>query len=138
MTGNKFEIIGPLLGRIGGESGDVIGGSPDGIYIYAEVEQRSVYAGIFMDEGPVVRYYNPSLDLCDLILEAWEAEDEEKRWLAMEFEVDGSAVNAHFIFPEEAKPNEDAVDRRREALRKRFGDKKVEYPPIGSEFEEFE
>src|SRR3546814_2627921 len=47
-------------------------------------------SSVFKDEGAVVRYFDDSMHLCDLIMEAWEIEEPGKRWAVMEYRGDVS------------------------------------------------
>jgi hypothetical protein len=77
----------------------------------------------------VVRYYDPSTELSDLIDETWLAEVPDKRWAVMEYEIRGTKFDVQFKFPDEVKVESFDVDRREIALKKRYGDKPVVYPP---------
>jgi hypothetical protein len=131
MAEDKFDRLGPILSEIGGEGAAIVGGHPDGMYIYAESDGGSVYAAVFKEDGSVVRYFDATHELFELIRKAWEAEsaDETKRWVVMEFEVKGTKFDAQFKYPEELDPKDYSTDRRRAALKKRYGDKPVIYPP---------
>lgn len=135
---DKFDEIGPILNAIGGEGAAIVGGDPDGLYIYAELDDGAVVAGVFKDEGETVRYFEPTPELVGLLHDAWEAEnwDEALRWVVMEYEVDGSQFDAQFRYAEELDPNEDSRDRRRAALKERYGGKPVIYPPVPEHFQE--
>jgi len=132
MTDDEFDRIGPMLGAIGLEAATIVGGDPDGLYIYAEDEEGSVFASVFLDEGDAVRYYDPTDKLFDLIGDVWDAgdPDESKRWIVMEYEVHGTSFETHFKFREELNPEDYASDRRDFAVEARFGDKPVIYPPM--------
>lgn len=132
MTDDMFDKIGPMLGAVGVEAAMIVGGDPDGLYIYAEDEDGSVFASVFMDEGEAVRYYDPTQELFDLIGDVWDAgdPDEAKRWVVMEYEVRGGKFDVRFQYREELDPDDYVADRREAALKKRYGDKPVIYPPI--------
>ena len=130
MTTDKFDKLGPLYGDIGGELADIVGGDPDGAYLYAEAGDGWIGAGVFKDEGESLRYFDPSASLCDLLLEAWRAEDPDKRWVVMEYEVKGTHFDAKFQFSDQVDPDESEMSRRPRALERRFGDKPVIYPPV--------
>jgi hypothetical protein len=129
---DKFEKIGPIMNEIGAEAAEIVGGDPDGLYIYAEPAPGTVFAAVFKDEGMSVRYYSPTEQLFELILEAWETESKNEglRWAVLEYEVQDMKFHVELTYPEELDPNEDAMDRRQAALKKRYGDKPVIYPPV--------
>jgi hypothetical protein len=119
-----------MYADIGGEVADIVGGDPDGAFLYAEVGEGWVFASVFKDEGASVRYFDPSPELTDLLLKAWETEEPDKRWAVMEYEIKGTAFDAHFLFPEEIDQKVHASQRRPVVLKRRYGDKPIIYPPI--------
>ena len=128
MTTDKFDTLGPLLSDIGGELANIVGGEPDGTYLYVEAGEGWVGPSVFKDEGEVVRYFDGSLELSELLLTAWNAEEPDKRWAVMEFEIKGTKFDAQFQYPEEIDPKETEMDRRPRALERRFGSKPVVFP----------
>lgn len=129
MAGDKYDLLGPRYADIGGELAKIVGGTPDGVYLYAEAGDNWFGYSIYKDEGEVVRYFPPSSELGDLISDAWHAEEPDKRWAVMEYEVEGTKFDARFRFPDEVDVESFDEDRREIALKKRFGDKPVIYPP---------
>lgn len=128
---SNLEKLGPLVNEIGAVAAEMVGGDPDGLYIFAELTPGRIHAGVFKDEGRSVRYYDPTEELTDLILEAWEMESAKRmRWTVMEYEVRGTEFDVKLIYPEELNPAEDLTDRRRAGLKRRYGDKPVIYPPM--------
>lgn len=138
MADDKFATFATLYNEIGRELGRITGGDPDGAYLYAEVEEGATGGGVFKDEGKQVRYYDPSWPLLDLLDDLWHAEDPDKRWRAMEFSVTGNEVHATFVFPEDFRSDHSTNERRQAALRTRYGNKPIIYPPIPDDFMEFE
>ncbi|BCA60610.1 hypothetical protein [Sphingomonas sp. HMP6] len=127
---DKFDKLGPIFDEIGHELGRIVGGDPDKTYLYAELQEGVVGAGVFKDEGNSVRYFDPSRPLIDLLIEAWEVEEPGKRWEVIEYAVVGKEFDAVFKFPEELNPDEYEDERRDVALHARYGDKPVIYPPM--------
>jgi len=132
MIEEKYDQLGPLLGAVGELAADEIGGDPNGIYLYVEVGDRWISVNLFRDEGDVIRYYSHDDELSELIWQAWEAEslDSKKRWAVMEYEIRDGKFDAQFIYPDQVDVESYDVDRREIALRKRFGDKPIIYPPM--------
>ena len=130
MLDPSLEKMGPLLSSIGEHVAAELGGDPDGIYLYVEVGDRWISVNIFRDEGDVVRYYRHASELTDLIWAFWKTSEPAKRWAVMEYEIKGAKFEASFKFPEEVDVESFDIDRREIALKKRFGDKPVIYPPI--------
>lgn len=134
---DKYDRLGPAYADIGGELAEIVGGDPDGVFLYAEAGEGWYGYGVFKDEGDKVRYYDPGPELGDLIYEAWLSEEPDKRWAIMEYAIHGTKFDAKFKFPDEVNVKSyDENDRRDIALRKHFGDKPVIYPPLPPHLEE--
>lgn len=132
MGSDKLEMLGPLMNEIGQELAETVGGDPNGVFLYVEIGEGWVDTGIFKDEGDVVRWYDPQgTHLADLLWEAWylEPDSPNMRWSVLEYAITGQKFHVNLKYPEEV--NVDIVDgeRRESALRARFGDKPVVYPP---------
>lgn len=136
MVEDRLDKFGPMLADIGGLAATLVGGDPDGLYLYVEVGDRWISTSVFKDEGTVVRYHNGSSELGDLIYDFWKAEAPNKRWVVMEYEVNGTKFDAQFRYPEEVDVESFDEDRREIALRKRYGHKPVIYPPLPPHLEE--
>jgi hypothetical protein len=130
MSDGKFQLLGPAYAEIGEELAEIVGGNPDGVFLYAEAGDGWQAFGIFKLVGDEVLYFRPSDELGDLIDAAWLAEEPEKRWAVMEYVVTGTKFSAEFKFPDEVDVESFDEDRRDIALKKRFGDKPVIYPPL--------
>ena len=138
MSEDKFDGVGPKMSTIGEEAAADVGGDPNGIYLYVEVGDRWISVNLFRDEGDVVRAYEPSPELTDAIWDAWEAENDPKlRWSVMEYEARSGKFDARFKYPEEVDVESFELDRREIALKKRYGDKSVVYPPLSGEAMEY-
>jgi hypothetical protein len=48
----------------------------------------------------------------------------------MEYMITSTKFDAQFLFPEQIDPNESEMERRPRALKKRFGNKLIVYPPV--------
>ena len=130
MPNNQFDVLGPAYADIGEELAVIIGGDPDGTYLYAEAGESWCGASVYKNEGNLVRYYDPSAELSELIYDAWLTADPDKRWSVMEYEINGTRFDVRFKYPDEIHVETFADDDRREiALKKRYGDKPVIYPP---------
>ncbi len=131
MGQDKFETLGPLMNQIGQELADIVGGDPEGVFLYVEIGEGWVSPSVFKEDREVVRYLDSEqTGLDDLLFEAWHAEPEGKRWSVMEYDIKDGKFDAVFKYPEEVDVETVQDDLRRdEALRKRYGDKPVVYPP---------
>lgn len=124
---NKFEKMGPLLSALGEEAASLVGGDPDGIFLYVEMVDGAPAAFLFKDTGKTVRRYRDSLKLQDLVLQIWALEnrDPRKRWVAMEYDVRGRTFDAYNVFPEEFDAASDLDGRVAAALSVRSPGKRV-------------
>ena len=129
MVEDRIDKLGPMLSEIGGLAAEDAGGDPDGLYLYVEVGDRWISSSLFKDNGDSVQYFDVSSELSDLIYEFWQAEDRDKRWAVMEYETKGAKFDAKFKYPEEVDVEDLDDDRREIALKKRYGNKPVIYPP---------
>jgi hypothetical protein len=133
MEKDKLDVLGPLLNKIGVELVHIAGGDPDGIFLYVEIGDRWISANIFKDEGHQVRNLDDSETLSDLLWDAWHAEPERggiMRWSIMEYDTRDGTFDVSFRYPDEVDVESFDVDRRELALRARYGDKPVVYPPM--------
>jgi hypothetical protein len=121
----------PLLNELGQALSEIVGGDPDSTFLYVEIGEGWVGPSIFRDEGSLVRYYDLNgEDLTDILFDLWYVEDDEaKRWSVMEYAVVDGKFEVTFKYPDEVDVTKPDRERRRAALRARFGDKQVVYPP---------
>ena len=134
MSADKFDALGPLLSEVGLEAVAIAGGDATGLFLYVEAGEVWVGASLFKDEGEVVRYLSyKGSSLTDHIFAARESEpDVSKRWSVMEYEIENGKFEAKFKFADEidVESDSDIEGKRRDgALRARYGDKPVVYPP---------
>lgn len=120
--------MGDMLNGIGQHLADILEQHPDGSYMYAEVDEGSCEAGVFLDEGEQVVYFDPSDELFDALFDLWEFAEADKKWAVMHYEVKNGAFAVRFSYPDQIDPEESSVERRGRALQERYGDKPVIYP----------
>ncbi|MDI1296964.1 MAG: hypothetical protein PSY12_13960 [bacterium] len=134
MAIDKWDILGPLMNEIGGELVHIVGGDANGIFLYVEMGEGWISPSIFKDEGDVVRYHDDDGEvLTDLLWDAWYAESEEggiKRWSIMEYVIKDGKFDASYKYPDEVDVETFSMERREAALRARYGNKPVIYPPM--------
>lgn len=130
MAEDELDRLGPLMNEVGQELADIANGDPEGLYLYVEIGRGWVSPNVFKDEGNSVRWldYEGRL-LNDLLFEAWHLEPEGKRWSVMEYEIHDGKFEVSFKYPEEIDVEAMDHDHREDALRARYGDKPVVYPP---------
>lgn len=132
MGSDKLDKLGPLMNEIGQELAETVGGDANGVFLYVEIGEGWVDIGIFKDEGKIVRWYDARrTNLADLLWEAWYLEPDapNMRWSVLEYHVRDGKFHVSLKYPEEANVEVLDEERREAALRARFGDKPVVYPP---------
>jgi hypothetical protein len=138
MPQSNVKKLGSLMAGIGEAAATMIGNGEGGIYLYVEAGDGWLSVNPYRDDSDAVRWFDPTEELMDLIWEAWEAEDPDRRWCIMEYEIRGDKFDAQFRFPDEVDVESMDEDRREIALVKRYGDKPVIYPPIPEHFQQLE
>lgn len=128
-----YDLLGPIYTAIGQECAAIVGGNPDGLYLYADAGEGYSGGAIFIDEGSLVRYYDLSSKLCALILDAWETQGPDEKWAIMEYEIKKGSFDARLVYPDEIDNDLLSVEVRDVFLQRRFGDKPVVYPPFDDE-----
>ena len=122
--------MGDILNDIAQEIAEMLGRLPDNAFLYAEVDDEGREASVFTENDDGIFCHRPSNEMFELVGELWEAADDDKKWAAMEYDVADGKFEANFIFPEQVDPEEISDDRRERALRKRYGDRSISYPPL--------
>lgn len=120
------------MNEIGQELADIVGGDPNGVFLYVEIGEGWVRPSVFKDEGNVIRDYDVAhSNLTDILWDAWylEPEGPNLRWSVMEYDVKDGKFDVIFKYPEEVNVEVIDYERREAALRVRYGDRPVIYPP---------
>lgn len=131
MAEDNIDSLGPLMARVGQELNELIEGEPVGVFLYVEMGENWVGPSVFSDEGAVVRYIDNQGDrLSDLLFDAWYALPEGKRWSVMEYDLKNGKFDVAFRYPEEVDVEVPDRSRREAALKTRFGEKPIAYPPM--------
>jgi hypothetical protein len=125
-----------ILATLGQNIAEIIDGDPEGAYLYVESTAGSCEPAIFMDVGENIVYFDADDDLFSKLFGLWNAAPRRKKWAVLEYDVKDGQFNAHFTYPDGIVPEETSHDRRERALRKRYGDKTVIYPPREDWFRE--
>lgn len=134
MTSDRFEAVADIIDGLGHALVEIVGGDPNGILYYAEVEEGVIFHALYKNEGNAVRYVrDPEAVLPDLIWDLWHAEDEDKRWATMEYWIEKAQVKVEYRFPDEVDVRDfDAAEEREAgAFKKHFGEKPILWPTLG-------
>jgi hypothetical protein len=130
MENDNLDELGPLMNEIGQALADLADGDPEGVFLYVEIAEGWVSASVFKDDGETVRYLDTDEPgFSDLLFAAWYASPEGKRWSVMEYDIKDGRFEVSFKYPEEVDVEVVDDERRQAALRARYGDKPVIYPP---------
>lgn len=98
--------------------------------LYAQLDRSMVGESIFKELDNEILYRRPIIEgLPYALLDLWEAQEGDDRWVEMEYLVRNGAFEVVYIYPDEIDPEEDVVERRARAVRRHFGEKPIVYPP---------
>lgn len=118
-----------LLARIGQALANMIDGDPNGAFAYVEVREMWMAPSAFHDEGNRVVYFSTSHEFDEAVDDLWHAKDVGLRWEAMRYEIVDGQFAVEFDYPDQLDIDESCDDRRERALKTRYGDKLIYYPP---------
>lgn len=119
--------LGPIFAEIGQLLAADLRTDPDGGFMYAEAGEGWIEPSLFKDVGNRIIYREPSNALSDKLLQAWEAEEPDKRWAALRYEIASGRFTVSFIYPDELNAEESSFERSERVLKEKFGDKPVDY-----------
>ena len=123
----RADKLGPKLSEIGQEAAALVGGDPDGLFIYVEVVDGRPFVLLCRNREKTVRLYAGSQALSALIEESWGLahDDPRKRWAVMEYGVKGTEFDVLYRYAEEIDPAVSGTVRFRAVLTERFGRKRL-------------
>jgi hypothetical protein len=110
---------------------DEIGWAAQKALLYSEVEDGVVSADIFYldDKGAVIFRFG-SDRISDEVFsfwQDWKTEPTLQEWRAMSYSIDGDHFSVDLTYPDALIEGEGVSERRPRAVRKFFGDVKVDY-----------
>jgi len=98
--------------------------------LYAQLDEDMIGESIFKELGNQVLYRRPTNKrLHFALLELWEAQEGDDRWMELEYLCHEGRFEVVYIYPDEIDRDEDVVERRARAVLRRFGEKPIVYPP---------
>ena len=118
-----------LLARIGQALASMINGNPNGAFAYVEVQEMWMAPSAFHDEGNRVVYLRTSHEFDEAVEDLWYAKEAGLRWEAMRYEIVDGEFSVEFDYPDQFDPDESCDVRQDRALKARYGDKPIHYPP---------
>lgn len=130
----KVNRLGPLLSDVGNEIVAMIDGDLGDVYYFVAAGDGWVRGGVYVDSGDTVRWLVPSDRLYHLTWDIWEAErdggPDANAWVYMEYVVTGQKFNVSFTYADDVAPGTTVSDWEEIAVKARFGDKCIVYPPL--------
>lgn len=118
-----------ILARIGQALANMVDGDPNGAFAYVEVREMWMAPSAFHDEGNRVVYLRTSIEFDEAVEALWYTKEAGLRWEAMHYEIVDGQFSVEFDYPDQLDPDESCDDRRERALKARYGDKPIYYPP---------
>ncbi len=102
------------------------------LLLYAEVQPGVVSADIFytMGTSPAVKFLFASDALLATVYRfwtQWKQQTGNREWVVMLYVLENGRVNMELNYANQLDANEDIAERRSHAIKKHFGDSKVDY-----------
>ena len=126
---DKFDRLNELYSELGAAILERFGPGKHEILVYARAGDMWVGVSIYHNEGDRIAYSDGVDDIADIVRDIWYAEPADKRWQEMQFDLNGAEFHAQNFFAEELNQLETYIVRRERAVKERFGDKPIYYPP---------
>jgi len=126
------QIIEKLIRNIGQEAMALADGLAGRLLVYAEVEDGVISADMFYVNSLAgsVRFRLCPESMRTLIQELWErwqVVPGNREWRVLAYVIDGGDFKIDFGYPDQINENEDLSERRPTAVKKYFGEAKVDY-----------
>ncbi len=122
-----------MLNAVGQAVADVLGKTPDDVFVFIEAGDNWIGGGIFENLEDHVAWREPSDELDDLIVRLWKAAPAEKKWSVLLYDIKDGKFSVEYLYPE-TQIDEDGEEYcihgelLDDALLARYGDKPVIYP----------
>jgi hypothetical protein len=124
------EQIGNLLNRIGQQVANILGKVPNDVFVFIEAADQMSGGAIFENLPEQVIYHDFGNETHDTISELWEAAAPNKKWSMLLYDIKHGSFDAEFLYTDDLEGEWYALDYRQDALKARYGDKPVIYPPM--------
>ncbi len=124
------EEMGDLLNQIGQQVTNILGKVPNDVFVFIEAADQMSGGAIFENLPEQVVYHDFGHETHDTILELWEAAAPDKKWSMLLYDIKDGKFSADFLYTDDLEGEWYALDYREDALRARYGDKPVIYPPM--------
>lgn len=133
MQPDKLDMMAQLQNEVGQAILRQAEGLSSDLWLLAEAGDGWVGEALFKIGADTLEWLDGSSDLGDSIMALWEAEDPDKKWVAMEYEIHGTDFKIHYWYEGELPRDELGFEPREELIRRRFGNLRVIYPPWPAE-----
>jgi hypothetical protein len=120
--------IGDILNRIGQHTANIIGKTPDDVFVYIEAGDQRQGGAVFENLSDQVIYYDPSIEMCEEIQRLWDVAEPDKKWSVLLYDIKDGKFEAEFMYTDDLEKDVFEHDYREDALLIRYGDKPVIYP----------
>lgn len=118
-----------LLNQLGMALKDDKRFSATGTLFICAVADMFISMSMFWDRGNHIVYNSPNYELFkDIMVELWELEVPNKRWLEMEYLLRGKEFEANFLYEEDIGDELLNPSRISDSARQYLGDKEIMYP----------
>ena len=124
------EEMGKLLNQIGQLVAKTLGKVPDDVFVFIRAADQLSGGAIFENLPDKIVYHDFGHDVHDTILELWDAAPADKKWSMLLYDIKDGRFDAEFLYTDDLEDEWDSLDYRQDALRARYGDKPVIYPPM--------
>jgi hypothetical protein len=123
--------LGDGLNAIGQLVADVLGKTPNDVFVFIEAGDQWYGGAIFENLDDKVLYHEFEDDtLGEIILPMWEAAEPDKKWSILLFDIKDGRFEAEFLYTDDLEHHPFEYDYREDALVARYGDKPVIYPEL--------
>ena len=111
----------------------IISAAPDGpcvFFLYVEAARNVCEPSLFQEYEDHALYIDLDWEQFSLIYELWNQADEKNKWGTMLYYLSDKQFTVEFDYNRRLDVEDDLHDYRGDALRERFGDKRILYPPF--------
>lgn len=124
------EEMGELLNSIGQQVANILGKTPDDVFVFIEAADQMSGGAIFENLPDQVKYHDFDHEFHNTIDRLWEAAPPDQKWSMLFYDIKDGKFDVEFLYTDDLEDEWDAVDYRKEALKERYGDKPIIYPPM--------
>jgi hypothetical protein len=124
------EEMGDLLNQIGQQVANILGKVPNDVFVFIEAADQLSGGAIFENQPEQVVYHEFGDKTHDTILRLWEAAESDKKWSMLLYDIKDGTFDVEFLYTDDLEGEWYALDYRQDALKARYGNKPVIYPPM--------